>query len=123
MANTSGKLDTFVEAALLFRAGVIDESTLKEAAFQWLSEDAQIVPNLLGLLAAERAENRELVLDMNMQLTMQTFLQTANKRSKGIRQLVESKVAEVHGFYQKWAHRIRPNLDLKPPAPAESTNQ
>ena len=107
------KLETLVDACLYFKAGQLDEETVKQLAINYLATDKEIIPNMMKILAAERKDNKELIKDMNCELSRITLTTTFDNRSKSFRDMKAHAFEGVNKFYEKWKLRIGPTLIIK----------
>ena len=107
------KLEILVESCLYYKAGQLDEGTVKQLAINYLATDKEIIPNMMAILAAERKENKELIKDMNCELSRITVTTTFDNRSKSYRDMKAHAFEGVAMFYEKWKLRLGPTMIIK----------
>jgi hypothetical protein len=73
-----------------------------------LSDDKEVIPMILEILDVERENKKELIIDLNLELSrahiMIEMLPESKKKLSLDRQFVLDKIAE---FYIKWKGKIR----------------
>jgi hypothetical protein len=72
-----------------------------------IADDKQAIPYLLEILAAEREEKDELILDSNAELS-RALVTIDDKHANTKKQVVDSGwvVQQIKIHYLKWQHRI-----------------
>lgn len=107
-------LKILISAAKALEAGVLEEEMFKKAVFDYIADDESIIPNMLGILSSERAVKKELLSEMNLELsrvsaTMEMEHEwddsTPKKRKTNERQK-QWIYNQVIVFYHKWKDRI-----------------
>ena len=89
---------------------------LKERAILTiLSQDNKVIPHILEILQNERATNKELLLDTNMELSRALIVLNDDNLKPNKKVLVDPKwvAGEIFKHYIKWKDYIRCNFKFK----------
>lgn len=92
----------------------IDDGSKRKLVLQELSNDKKVIPNLLEILQSEREEQKELILDMNIELSrahlyiddyavLEKTKSGAPKKEGVTKHFVMDKIAE---FYVKYKGKV-----------------
>jgi hypothetical protein len=99
-------------AVQYYNQGAIGEEEVKAFAVAYLSQDKEIIPNMLALLNYERKENKELVTDLNVALSLELTTRDFRK-SKSTQAARQHIFEQAKAMYQKWVHKIGPTAIIK----------
>jgi hypothetical protein len=83
----------------------------EKAILSVLSNDKKVIPYIMEILENERKQNKELLLDTNMELSRALITLNANptdaKGKKAMKEQSDFVVAEIKKHYIKWKDYIK----------------
>lgn len=94
----------------------IPDDRMEEYIISFIAEDKDVIPNILKILNAERAEKSELILDMNLQLSRAlVVLKDENLKYNKKKITVDPSfvISEIFIHYKKWKNYINCNFKIK----------
>ncbi len=102
--------------ALIVNSIQLDSSAKEELIIQVIAEDPKAIPLIMKMLAQERSSNKELILDMNLELSRAHLhikhptLASGGKSKKEEVQLMQARefvLDKITEFYVKYRGKIR----------------
>lgn len=87
----------------------LPDATKESLIISVIATDKNVIPNILSIIQIERENNKELILDCNMELSR--ALLTLEKNNKKI---IDPKwvTQEIKKFYKKWENTIKCNFKI-----------
>ena len=83
----------------------------EKAILSVIANDKKVIPHIMEILENERKQNKELLLDTNMELSRALITLTANpsdaKGKKAIKEQTDFVVGEIKKHYLKWKDYIK----------------
>ncbi len=108
MSTVKDSLRQVIIGAKSFESGEIDERKLKDLIFKYLSEEDEILPNMMLLLDSERKSKNQLIIESNAELSRAVVTLIDDKyANKGA--IVDRfwVAAQIKTHYLKWKDTIR----------------
>lgn len=87
----------------------VHESMFKQIMVSYLATQKDVIPTIMSILEEERKQNKELVSDMNVNLTRNTFfIQNPTLATAGsVEKQREFFLEETKAFYTQYKDRVR----------------
>lgn len=98
------------------------DDALRYAVLEVLSEDKELIPDLIQMLQHERSQQRDLLLDCNLNLSRAHLTLRNKKLQKANGAFVDE---EICNFYERWKGKIGhcfANMDKLKPVNNESVD-
>jgi hypothetical protein len=100
---TDKEFETLVDGVNMVKQGIFSKEYLeKNIIIPMLSNNENIITSLLLLLESERKTKKELILDMNVELS-RAHICLEDKKLKGT---IPFALSEIEKFYIKWKGKI-----------------
>jgi hypothetical protein len=98
-------IDDVIWAANAFKAGEIDRRDFRKIISIYLSDDDEVIPNLLSLFEANLEAKKELILDSNLELSRALIFINKKNSTKGFNK--DFVMGEIKKHYIKWKDTIK----------------
>jgi len=93
----------------LIKSGIIDEYVLKQYIIRYIATQEDVIPYIMEILEEERKQKKELLQEMNLNLTRNTLYIKNPELTMGNGKKGQEKflLEETHNFYKKYQNKVK----------------